>query len=135
MKNYFIFVLLIFLSACSNKSDTSEKPWMGYAFSKKDNRAEFFFSSHDSNEACIEDMNWETSNTINANWYSKPIGCAFYSNSFVKAAFYYYLSKTNSVECFYESYDPAIRKIKGKYGPLLKGYKKRDPSEGKCVLY
>ena len=35
-------VQIIFLSACSNKSDTSEKPWMGYAFSKKDNRAEFF---------------------------------------------------------------------------------------------
>jgi hypothetical protein len=127
-----LILLIIALSGCWSNDDYSENPWGGYATKKSNGKPEWWFGHFKTREECLEDLNWGVENTVNAKWYTVPVGCGFISNSRLQATLYYIFYEEEEFKCLSESKNPETRKIKGKYGPWLKGYP-IDESRTVCV--
>lgn len=124
----FVSLLLLSLPGCDLGEPTSEKPWMGFAKHKESGKLQWWFSSYDSYDACIEALNWGVTNTVQKTWYEKPIGCGFSSNSYIKTIFTnLFVAEMEHFECLLESKNPELREMKMKYGAVLRGY------ENDCV--
>jgi hypothetical protein len=123
MKKVLIFCFILFaLQGCWFDEDVNENPWMGYAFNIKDAKPEWWLSQYKTKEECLEHLNWAVTNTDNKEWYSKPVGCGFSSNSYILSLIHYLIDQDENFQCLVKSKNPEIRKMKMRYGPMLKGY-------------
>ncbi len=124
------------LSGCDIFGETSDKPWQGHTLHKEKNKQEFWMVSYETREWCMSDLKSElgtNSDSWNKLWYSKPMGCAFGSNNLLLTIFLYETQADKSFyECVFRSYNPEYKKMKAKYGWLLKGYPD-DFNKGECV--
>src|SRR4051794_29219059 len=82
---WLVAVLLLALAAGAGAGayysvDSSDRPWIGYAFHKSDNTFEWWSNSYQTRRDCIEGMRWGVSNTIQQQWYAEPVGCGYFGN-------------------------------------------------------
>lgn len=117
-----IIVLVAFVSGCSVES--SDKPWRGYAINKRTGQAEPWWLMFESKEVCKETMLWKLRpGEENAQWYSKPIGCFYTSNSLIDAVVTNFFAYGKDIACYLEHKNPQARKEGWKYWPILKSRK------------
>ncbi|MDP5145842.1 hypothetical protein ORI98_05225 [Shewanella sp. ULN5] len=130
-----LIVTIFLLSGCVWDDDTAEKPWQGFSKNKESGKLEWWFVSFQSYEACIESMEWDISNSVHKAWYLPPVGCGFSSNSKIKTIFMnLFVGDMSMFECLVESKNPETRKIKAKYGPVLKGFHEACSDTSKYVV-
>ena len=132
----FSTLILLMLSGCDYFGETSEKPWQGHTFKKETGKQEWWLTEYETREWCIKDIEKELSpksDSWNKLWYSKPVGCGFNSNNLLLSIFLYETQADKShYECVGRLYNPEFKKMKSKYGWLLKGYP-NSFDVGECV--
>ncbi|WP_157772327.1 hypothetical protein [Zobellella denitrificans] len=117
------FSLIIMIVGCGDFGETPEEPWMGFTTNKKNEKPQWWYSTYQSYDACMEAMNWGITNTESKDYYKEPVGCGYYSNNKIKTIFInIFIADMKYFECIIESKNPEMRRRKMKYGPLLKGY-------------
>ena len=73
------------LGGCDVLGESPARPWRGYSRHKEKQQSEWWFTSYATHRDCIEDMTYQVNHSINAAWYSLPVGCGYTSNSYIKA--------------------------------------------------
>jgi hypothetical protein len=129
MKRAVLFIACFLLVGC-DQEDTSNKPWLGYAWNKKESRLEFWFTGFENYRDCIEHMKAGVATAPDNEWYAEPVGCGMSSNSYWTVWWYSLIHPDKNIECIWRS--PGGVTIKSGYGPLLKGFPKKSLG-GYCV--
>jgi hypothetical protein len=121
---------MLLLTGCDLTEETSNKPWSGYALNKGSGRFEWWFNSHESERDCIESIKAGVSSAPNNQWYAKPVGCGFMSNSYWRVWLMNIIYPDKNFECIYRA--PEAASVKGAYSNMLVGAPRRTTS-GYCV--
>lgn len=121
----FFLVVTLGLGGCDFTAESPERPWAGYAWHKKDQRFEWWWTPYETHRDCIEATKWGVTHAPNDQWYSEPIGCGYHSNSYWKAWFMNTFVASSNFQCMSRSTDESMSKLKMSYGPLLNGFPKR----------
>jgi hypothetical protein len=118
-----LLIIAGYVYAHSEKEDNA-RPWHAYAWSKRGNRAQWWFTSFETYRDCVEATRHEVSTGPNGAWYSEPFGCGYYGNNYwrVRLMNWWYDAKSNDFECIARSSDAESAKSGMTYSPVLKGY-------------
>jgi hypothetical protein len=75
----------VLLCGCDVLGETAEKPWTGYAWNAAGQRYEFLPASYATHRDCITATSKVANDVVPPSPQSKPLGCAYASNSYWKA--------------------------------------------------
>ena len=126
-----LFTLFFLIGGCDFLEKSSDKPWLGYAFNKSENKLRWWYDSFGSHEECIKSMERGVTETKNATRYSMPVGCGYTSNSRVKVIIMNGLfARSEDFQCITKSRSSKIRKMKMSVSPVLNGYPETSCTSG-----
>jgi len=131
-------VATIVLLALFSSHDEPSRPWVGYAFNEDKKQVLFGLPTvqfdYSTKDECIQDLRWKTRDLGDGEQEknvppmprfgapSKPFGCAFSSNSFLKTYFFNLVLGGAELQFVCEALDPQATHYKNRYQATL-----RDP--------
>jgi hypothetical protein len=68
-------------TGCDLLTDSTPRPWSGYAWHRDKNRLEYWFVTYETQRDCIEAMRYRVRNPPQNAWYSEPVDCAYHGNN------------------------------------------------------
>ena len=120
-------------TGCDLLTDSTPRPWSGYAWHRDKNRLEYWFVTYETQRDCIEAMRYRVRNPPQNAWYSEPVDGAYHGNNYFRVWIINSLSATSAhFECVVRNTQAEVAKMGISYGPILKG-QPRTSADHYCV--
>lgn len=108
---------VLLLAGCTESKDV-QKPWSGYATSKKEDRKEWWFSNFERYSDCVYTMKTQANSKPQNEWYREPVGCGYKGQYFLDVYFRNYFALGSEFACVAR----VIETSGNKYVPILKDH-------------
>jgi hypothetical protein len=112
-------ILIALLVGGCEKFEAPDRPWYGYAWSKKELRLEWWFNNHETLRDCMEKMEYDIAYSVHTEWYSRPIGCGYRGSNYWQVWFMNGMGGNKQIQCIAKATSKEAIEAKMRYIPVL----------------